>query len=107
MEDNKLNHNFDFNDVPEGNSADQFANFKEKLESVQTFPGLYTFKFILTGGKEKIADLRQVLPHDEFIETPSKTGKYLSVTVKKWLQNADEVIATYRKVGEIKGVMML
>jgi len=107
MEDNNLNHSLDFNNVPEGNSADQFANFKEKLESVQTFPGLYTFKFILTRGKEKIAELRQVLPHDEFTETSSKTGKYLSVTVKKWMQNADEVIAVYKKVGEIKGIMVL
>lgn len=107
MEENNLNHSFGFNDVPEGNNTDQFANFKEKLESVQTFPGLYTFKFILTGGKEKIAELRQVLPDDEFLETPSKTGKYLSITVKKWMQNADEVIAVYKQAGEIKGIMTL
>ena len=46
MEENNLNHNLDFNDIPEGNNADVFANFKEKLESVQTFPGIYAFKFI-------------------------------------------------------------
>ena len=107
MEENNLNHDLGFNDIPEGNQADVYANFKEKLLNVQTFPGLYAFKFILTGGKDKLQDLRTVLPDDEFAETPSKTGKYLSVTVKKWMQNADEVIDIYKKVGEIKGVMML
>lgn len=107
MEENNLNHSLEFNDIPEGNNSDVYANFKEKLESVQTFPGLYAFKFILTGGTDKLNDLRKVLPEDEFIETPSKTGKYISVTVKKWMQDADEVVTIYKKVGEIKGIMML
>lgn len=107
MEENNLNHNLDFNDIPEGNNTDVFANFKEKLESVQTFPGVYAFKFILTGGATKLTELRTVLPDDQFIETPSKTGKYISVTVKKWMQNADEVVDIYKKVGEIQGIMML
>ncbi|MDQ8004216.1 MAG: DUF493 family protein [Pedobacter sp.] len=108
MEENNLNHNLDFNDIPEGNnSADIYANFKEKLENVQTFPGLYAYKFILTGGVDKIKELRAVLPEEEFIETPSKTGKYISVTVKKWMQDADAVVDIYKKVGEIKGIMML
>ncbi len=107
MEENNLNHNLDFNDIPEGNSTDMYANFKEKLESVQTFPGIYAFKFILTGGAAKLTELRVVLPEDQFIETPSKTGKYIAVTVKKWMQDADAVVDIYKKVGEIKGIMML
>lgn len=107
MEENNLNHNLDFNDIPEGNHTDLYANFKEKLESVQTFPGLYAFKFIITGGLAKLTELRTVLPEDEFLQTPSKTGKYVAVTVKKWMQNADEVVNIYKKVGEIKGIMML
>ena len=108
MEENNLNHNLGFNDIPEGNNnTDIYANFKEKLESVQAFPGLYAYKFILTGGVDKMKELREVLPEEEFIETPSKTGKYISVTVKKWMQDADAVIDIYKKVGEIKGIMML
>jgi putative lipoic acid-binding regulatory protein len=107
MEENNLNHNLEFSDIPEGNNADVYANFKEKLESVQTFPGLYAFKFIITGGTDKLTELRVVLPDDEFIQTPSKTGKYVSVTVKKWMQNADEVVNIYKKVGAIQGIMML
>lgn len=107
MEDKKINKNIEFTDIPEGDSTDIYANLKEKLESVEKFPGLYQFKFIITGGLDKIEDLRKVLPNDEFIQQPSKTGKYVSITVKKQMQNADEVIAIYKETAIIKGIMTL
>ncbi|WP_113654740.1 DUF493 family protein [Pedobacter namyangjuensis] len=97
----------EFSDIPEGGSKDSYANLKEKLEIVEQFPGIYNFKFIITGGIDKIGELRAALPDDKFIEQPSKTGKYVSITVKKQMQNADEVIAVYKKVATIKGIMML
>ena len=103
MEDN----NIEFTDLPEGASTDIYANLKEKLESVEKFPGIYNFKFIITGGLDKIEELRVILPDDKFIEQPSKTGKYVSITVKKEMQNADDIITIYKAVGEIKGIMML
>ncbi|UKT62307.1 DUF493 family protein [Pedobacter mucosus] len=103
MEDN----NIDFTDIPEGASTDIYANLREKLESVEQFPGIYNFKFIIAGGIDKISDLRLILPDDEFFEKPSKTGKYVSITVKKQMQNADEVIAIYKQVATIKGIITL
>ncbi|PWS25975.1 DUF493 domain-containing protein [Pedobacter yonginense] len=99
--------NIEFTDIPEGGSTDIYANLKEKLESVEQFPGIYNFKFIITGGMDKIQELRKVLPDDQFLEQASKTGKYVSITVKKEMQNADEVIAVYKQVADIKGIMML
>ena len=99
--------NIEFTDIPEGESNDSYANLKEKLETVEQFPGIYNFKFIITGCMDKIDELRAVFPDDKFIEQPSKTCKYVSITVKKEMQNADEVIAIYKKVGAIKGIMML
>ncbi|ARS40525.1 hypothetical protein CA265_12980 [Sphingobacteriaceae bacterium GW460-11-11-14-LB5] len=107
MEEKKINKDIEFTDIPEGTNTDIYANLKEKLESVEQFPGVYNFKFIITGGLDKIQDLRTVLPDDEFIEHASKTGKYVSITVKKIMQNADEVIAVYKQVGNIKGIMIL
>ncbi|WP_316796812.1 DUF493 family protein [Pedobacter agri] len=107
MEEKKTNKDIEFTDIPEGNSTDIYANLKEKLESVEKFPGLYNFKFIITGGLDKIEELRKVLPNDEFIEQPSKTGKYVSITVKKQVENADEVIAIYKQTATIKGIMTL
>ncbi|RZK59845.1 MAG: DUF493 domain-containing protein [Pedobacter sp.] len=99
--------NIDFTNIPEQGGKDNYANLKEKLETVEQFPGIYNFKFIITGGVDKIDELRAVLPDDKFIEQPSKTGKYVAITVKKEMQNADEVIAVYKKVGTINGIMML
>ncbi|MET0573067.1 MAG: DUF493 family protein [Pedobacter agri] len=107
MEEKKINKEIELTDIPEGASTDVYANLKEKLESVQQFPGIYHFKFIITGGLDKIEELRKVLPDDEFIEQPSKTGKYVSITVKKQVQNADEVINVYKQTGNIKGIMIL
>jgi len=107
MEEKKINKEIEFTDIPEGTSNDIYANLKEKLESIEKFPGIYHFKFIITGGLDKIKDLRGILPDDEFIEQPSKTGKYVSITVKKQMQNADDIIAVYKQVGTIKGIMIL
>ncbi|WP_316736569.1 DUF493 domain-containing protein [Pedobacter aquatilis] len=107
MENKRINNNIEFTDIPEGTSTDIYANLKEKLESVQQFPGVYCFKFIITGGLDKIEDLRKIFPNEEFIEQPSKTGKYVSITVNKNVQNADEVIAIYKQTANIKGIMTL
>ncbi|WP_293741525.1 DUF493 family protein [uncultured Pedobacter sp.] len=107
MEEKKTNKDIEFTDIPEGASQDIYVNLKEKLESVEKFPGVYHFKFIITGGLDKIQELRAILPNDEFMEQPSKTGKYVSITVKKAVQNADEVIAVYKQAGNIKGIMIL
>ncbi|WP_343522221.1 DUF493 family protein [Pedobacter sp.] len=107
MEEKRINKDIELTDIPEGKSTDIYVNLKEKLESVERFPGVYNFKFIITGGLDKIKDLRAILPDDEFIEQPSKTGKYVSITVKKQVQNADEVIAVYKQAGNIKGTMIL
>ncbi|RLJ72661.1 DUF493 family protein [Pedobacter alluvionis] len=107
MEEKKINKNIELTDIPDGTNGDIYANLKEKLESVEQFPGVYNFKFIITGGLDKIQDLRAILPNDEFIEQASKTGKYVSITVKKTMQNADEVIAVYKQAANIKGIMIL
>ncbi|QDW25777.1 DUF493 family protein [Pedobacter sp. KBS0701] len=107
MEEKKINKDIEFSDIPDGTNTDIYANLKEKLETVEKFPGVYNFKFIITGGLDKIEDLRAILPKDEFIEQASKTGKYVSITVKKTMQNADEVIAVYKQAANIKGIMIL
>lgn len=107
MEDKKIKKDIDLTDIPEGTGEDIYANLKEKLESVEQFPGIYNFKFIITGGLDKVQELRAILPNEEFIEKPSKTGKYVSITVKKEMKNADEVIAIYKQTATITGIMTL
>ncbi len=107
MENKKLNHQIDVKDLSANNAEDTWTNFKEKLESVQTFPGVYAFKFVIPGDEAKLDEIKAVLPDDELLKQASKTGKYVSITVKKWMLTADAVIDIYKKVGAIEGVMML
>jgi putative lipoic acid-binding regulatory protein len=107
MEEKKINHQIEVTDLSSGETTDTWANFKEKLESVETFPGLYAFKFVIPGDEAKLPAIQEVLPDADFSKQASKTGKYVSITVKKWMQDADAVIDIYKKVGAIDGVMML
>ncbi len=55
-----------------------------------------------------MALLRKIFEQDSrFFEKTSSKGNYISVTVKLVMLDPDEVIAHYRKVAEIEGVMML
>ncbi len=107
MEESNLNKPIDLQAIPEGAEPDTYANFKEKLEQVQQFPGKYNFKFIINGEAEIFMQLQAIFPTDELKKNPSKTGKYISVTIVKEVENADEVVALYKQAGTIKGIMLL
>lgn len=107
MDNLKKNNPVDLHDISEGDNANSYESFKEKLIQVQEFPGVYTFKFIVNGNDDKVAELKAVFPNDEFKINPSKTGKYVSVTVNKQVDSADEVVGYYKQAGKIEGIMLL
>ena len=79
--------------------------FKEKLESFGTFPMPYLFKFIVPFGKE--SEIAAIFPKEEVVLKPSSGGKYISITIHKQVDSADQVIALYEKAAEIEGVISL
>ncbi len=79
--------------------------FKEKLESFGTFPMPYLFKFIVPFGKE--AEITAIFPNDEVILKPSSGGKYISTTIHRQVESADQVIGLYERAAQIEGVISL
>lgn len=79
--------------------------FKEKLESFGTFPMPYLFKFIVPFGKE--SQIGAIFPEEEVVLKPSSGGKYISTTIQKQVDSADEVIALYEKAAQIEGIISL
>ncbi len=79
--------------------------FKEKLESFGTFPMPYLFKFIVPFGKE--GEIATIFPDEEVILKPSSSGKYISTTIQKQVESADQVIGYYEKAASIEGVISL
>ncbi len=86
-----------------------YERLRVQLEDSSKWPSNYLYKFIVLTDKEKI---RQV--HDVFDNTgavigskQSKNGKYTSLSITVNLKNPDEVIAKYKEVGMIEGVISL
>ncbi|EEI91445.1 DUF493 domain-containing protein [Sphingobacterium spiritivorum] len=103
--------NINIQDIGDGNDnqKDFYTTFKERLQDVETFPSVYTFKFILPKDEEQLNQIKSIFSGKDaqFSLKESKTGKYNSITVNVTVNDADEVVHYYQEVAKIKGVIML
>ncbi|PRD49406.1 DUF493 domain-containing protein [Sphingobacterium haloxyli] len=108
----EFNNDIHIQDLPDdegNNAADFYDNFRAKLNSVEQFPSIYTFKFIIKAKNNAEKEVKQLFTHDstKFSEKDSSGGKYKSITVETFVNNADDVIDYYKKVSKIESVIML
>jgi hypothetical protein len=89
--------------------AEFYAKLKSELEKTTVFPSEYLYKFILPATQEKREAIRAVFKDTQATieEKPSSTGKYISYSIRLEVQDPDQVIAYYRKAGEIEGIISL
>jgi uncharacterized protein len=82
-----------------------WEKFKDQLDQVETWPGQYTFKFIvpISSGKE----LEKSLEGHRWDIKPSNGGKYLSYTITIEAQSSEQVVEFYQRVGHIHGLISL
>jgi uncharacterized protein len=86
---------------------ENIASLREHLER-EPWPSVYMFKMIFPADNRLYAMVRDIFPDEaRFFEKQSSKGNYISVTVKELMLGADEVLDRYRKISEIKGVIML
>lgn len=109
---NKFNNDIRIQNLPddEGKSTtDFYDNFRDKLNAVEQFPLMYTFKFIVKADTDAQSEVQALFTHTstKFSEKASSGGKYKSITVETFVNNAEEVIDHYKKVSNIESVMML
>ena len=79
--------------------------FKERLEGAHTFPGSYTFKFIVK--PEHKAEVERLVKKGRISTKPSSGNKYVSVTIKAEMQSSEEVIEIYKEAKKINGIISL
>ncbi len=86
-----------------------YKKLKISLEETTVFPADYMYKFIIPSDKEKLAVIENIFDYSgAVIKTkPSKTGKYNSITVLVTMKSADEIIAKYKQVSVVEGVISL
>ncbi len=81
------------------------SNFQARLDEFHRWPRSFTFKFIAP--REKTADLLSIFEGKPFTTRQSKSGRYVSLTAEWEISSSDEVIAIYRQVARIQGVLAL
>ncbi|MCB0791769.1 MAG: DUF493 family protein [Flavobacteriales bacterium] len=81
---------------------------RARLNSVHEWPAVYMFKFIFEPDKERLDAVLALFPKEsELLRRYSKGGKYLSITAKEVMMNADDVVDRYDRASEIQGVIVL
>jgi putative lipoic acid-binding regulatory protein len=80
-------------------------NFKELLDSQNSWPNHYTFKFVVP--KDKLEQIEEVFESDEIKTRDSSKGNYISITVTKYVISSDEIMSIYNEAAEIEGLISL
>ena len=86
-----------------------YKKLKESLENTTVFPADYLYKFIVPAKDNGVQEIEALFEKKRAaISTKdSKTGKYISVSVKVKLASADEVISYYEQAASIEGIISL
>lgn len=69
------------------------------------FPDYYSFKFVTKTHTKK--QLIEVLNQGKIQEKLSKNGNYTSVTYRMLCRSSDDVVAVYKEVSKIEGIVTL
>ena len=80
---------------------------KQLIDSTQ-WPSIYMFKFIIPNKDEKTEAIKAIFPKGtQFAFKTSKDMRYLSITIKIMMKDADAVIAIYEQTKHIEGILAL
>lgn len=81
---------------------------RQTLDKVHEWPSVYMFKFIFEPEEERLNAVIALFPAEsEILRKYSAGGKYLSITVKEVMMNAEDVVARYVRASEITGIIVL
>ena len=80
-------------------------HFKQLLDEQNTWPAAYLFKFIVP--KAGMEELKAILDGHEIDIKASTKGNYLSLTTRIQVESSEDVVAVYRSVGSVEGLIAL
>ncbi len=95
--------------MEEEKSEDFYKRLKEQLLESTTWPSNYLYKFIVPTNSDKIQKINSIFDNTGAVieSKKSKKGTYTSISVTVNLKNPDEVIAKYKEVALVEGVISL
>ena len=89
--------------------SDFYEKLKKSLIETTEFPTKYMYKFIIPSADEKFKQIESIFDNMGAVinSKPSKTGKYVSLTILVKMTSPDEIIVIYQEVSKIEGVISL
>ncbi|TMU56249.1 DUF493 family protein [Flagellimonas algicola] len=94
----------------EKEKSDEFyARLREQLLENSSWPSKYLYKFIVPTDKEKIEQINTIFDNTGAVieSKKSKKGTYTSISITVQLESPDAVIAKYKEVSQVEGVISL
>lgn len=92
-----------------GETPKIYKKLKLSLDETMTFPSNYLYKFIIPKDGEKLKMIENIFNYGGAVITtkPSKTGKYISISILIEMSSSDEIISKYIEIGKVKGIISL
>jgi putative lipoic acid-binding regulatory protein len=86
-----------------------YQRLENKLNEETRFPSNYLFKFIVHNSESLILEVMNVFDGmaADFKQTPSKNGKFVSVSILVKVESANQVIKKYKQAAFIEGIISL
>lgn len=93
----------------EDKSEEFYRRLTEELAGSADWPAEYLFKFIVPTQNDKVATVENAFNSmGAVINTnQSKTGKYTSVSVNVTMAGPEEIVAKYKELSAIEGIISL
>ena len=91
-------------------SEEFYKKLKSQLQDTAMWPTTYLYKFIVLTDTVQIAKVTNIFNNLGAVikTTPSKNGKYTSVSINVRMKSPDAVISKYKEVAEkVEGVISL
>lgn len=90
-------------------SEEFYQRLKQQLQETSAWPSDYLYKFIVPTDDAKILKIQDIFDNTGAVieSKQSKNGKYTSLSITVNLESPDAVIAKYKAVGAVEGVISL
>lgn len=90
-------------------SEEFYARLKEQLYENTSWPSNYLYKFIVPTDQKRIDQINNIFNNTGAVieSKKSKKGTYTSISITVHLKSPDEVIAKYKEVSLVEGVISL
>ena len=90
------------------NTDEQFEILRARLAKEKDWPTIYMFKFIIQADNRKIALVESKFSDEATIsQKESANGKYISITIKEVMLDADSIIEKYKEMEGVEGLISL